>query len=282
MAISEGTQPAQVNWTGAWTTAQTSASFTPEAGALLVVMICGDGTGGTGNEVTAVVSDSVGGTAGWVLLKRQNANTATIGGTCEVWCKDSPGTAMTVSVTGAGSGLSTGGTMLVRTLIGADTRANQNGAVNGATLTSAAVQCSVAAGTGNRVYGAAFNFATSTAMTALANSTGYPFSDTTNGDCWEAFKSPADTAGTATYGFSTAVDGKIAAAEIIASAAASGPNGTAPHYLTVARRYPARSRAYWIPVQTSNQPFIPGTPQPPQYLILSRSSRLAETYRFQA
>jgi hypothetical protein len=218
VSITEGTQPAAKQWTGAWTTAQTTASFTPESGALLVALVSGDGTGGA-TATTAAITDSLSGT--WTLLKRQNTTTGTIGGTAEVWCRDSPGTSMTVSATGSGAP-APGGQLVVRTLIGALAAASQNGAVNGATLTAAAVQVSVAAGTGNKIYGAAFNFTNSTAMTALGNTSVISaFADTTNGDDWEAFKSSADTAGTATYGYSTADDGMIAAVEIKASAAAA-------------------------------------------------------------
>jgi hypothetical protein len=226
VSISEGTQPAAVQWTGAWTSAQTTASFTPESGALLVALVSGDGLGS--GTVTAAISDSVNGTTGWVLLKRQNTQNGTLGGTAEVWIKNSPAVSMTVSVTGSGS-MANGGQLVVRTLIGAEVVANQNGAVAGAAFTSAAaVQVSVAAGTGNRVYGAAFNWDNSTPMTALGNTTVIAANaDATNGDTWEAYKSSADTAGTATYGYSTSHLGQIAAAEIIAAAVTgqdSGPN----------------------------------------------------------
>jgi len=214
--ITEGTQPAAKTWTGAWTTAQTTASFTPESGALLVALVSGDGAGGA-TPTTASVTDSLSGT--WTLLKRQNTTTGTIGGTAEVWCRDSPGSSLTVSVTGSGAPAN-GGQLVVRTLIGAKAAASQTGATAGATLTAAAVQASVAAGTGGKIYGAAFNFTNSTNMTPLANTTVVSaFSDTTNGDSWEAYKSSADTAGTATYGYSTADDGMIAAAEILAAPA---------------------------------------------------------------
>src|SRR5262249_10455113 len=36
-------RPAVLTWSGTWTTAQTTASFTPEAGALLVALVSGDG-----------------------------------------------------------------------------------------------------------------------------------------------------------------------------------------------------------------------------------------------
>ena len=220
MSISEGTQPAAVQWTGAWTTAQTTASFTPESGALLIALVAADGN--SPGSTTAAITDSLSGT--WTLLKRQNTVATGVGGTAEVWCRDSPGTSMTVSVTGSGS-TATGGQLVVRTLIGALAAASQNGATNGATLATGAVQVSVTAGTGNMIYGAAFNFDTSTAMTALANtSVVSAFSDTTNGDCWEAFKSTGDTAGTATYGFSTSAHGMIAAVEIKAAAGVFEPN----------------------------------------------------------
>jgi hypothetical protein len=222
MAITEGTQPAAVQWAGVWTTAQTTASFTPESGALLVALVAGDGNASVTSTVT--ISDSLSGT--WTPLKLQNtAVTGVVGGLAAVYCRDSPGTAMTVSATGTG-GVSTfpGGQLVVRTLIGALATASQNGATGGATTQGTAVQVSVAAGTGNMIYGAAFNFDTGTVMTFLANTaTVSQFADSTNGDTWEAFKSSAGTAGTATYGYSTTHNGMIAAAEI---KAASGTDAT--------------------------------------------------------
>src|SRR5215470_4077079 len=96
MSITEGTQPAAITWTGAWTTAQTTASFTPESGALLVAMVCGSGS--LSVDVTATITDSLSGT--WTRLLRSNAHTANTGGTAEVWVRDSPNTSMTVSATG--------------------------------------------------------------------------------------------------------------------------------------------------------------------------------------
>lgn len=220
MSITEGTQPAALQWTGAWTTAQTTASFTPESGALLVALVAGDGTAST--PTTAAITDSLSGT--WTLLLRSNSNSiGAVGGTCEVWCRDSPNAAMTVSCTGSG-GTATGGQLVVRTLIGAQNTASQNGAKTGATMTGTAVQVSVTAGTGNKIYGAALNYDTGTAMTVLANTTAISqFADATNGDTWEAFKSAADTAGTATYGYSTTHNAMIAAVEIKATVSASGP-----------------------------------------------------------
>lgn len=219
MSITEGTQPVAKTWTGAWTTAQTTASFTPESGALLVALLSGDGSAA---GCTGSITDSLSGS--WTLLKRQNTNVGTVNGTCEVWVRDSPGASLTVSATNTANGAN-GGQLVVRTLIGAEVTANQNGATNGGSFDPAAIQVSVTAGNGNKIYGAAFNFANSTIMTLLGNSSAVnQFSDTTNGDTWEAFKSSGDTAGTATYGYSTSTSGFIAAVEI--KAAAGGPPET--------------------------------------------------------
>src|SRR5262249_61262122 len=130
-------------------------------------------------------------------------------GPAEVGGRNPRGPSLPVRATGDATPVA-GGQLAARTLIGARAAAAQAGATAGATLQSAAVQVSVAAGTGGRIYGAAFNFDTSTAMAALANTAVInAFADTTNGDDWEAFKSSADTAGTATYGDSTSHNGMI-------------------------------------------------------------------------
>lgn len=313
MSITEGTQPAAVTWTGAWSTAQTTASFTPEAGALLVALVSGDGNSSA--TVTASVTDSLSGT--WTLLKRQNAGvTGVVGGTAEVWCRDSPGTALTVSVTGSAQ-QQPGGQLIVRTLIGAKATAQQNGATGGATTQAAAVQVSVAAGTGNRIYGAAFNFDTSTVMTPLANTTVInAFSDATNGDTWEAFKSSADTAGTATYGYSTTHNGMIAAVEILAiptSALAPQPVLIPPGMqspqafkfipqpgpftippapaitpvpevmpnLVIARRRAARAVVQFIQVATQNAAVVTGiNGTAPDHLVVARRASARAYVRF--
>ena len=219
MSITEGTQPVAKTWTGAWTSGspQTTASFTPESGALLVALLSGDGNP-TGGNVTGAISDSLTGT--WTLLLRTNTAGSNTGGTAEVWCRDSTNTSMTVTATCSGS-TANGGQLVVRTLIGALATASQPGATGTKNNdTPATVQASVAAGTGNMIYAAAFNFDTSTAMTVLGNTTSInAFADATNGDNWAAFKSSGDTAGTATYGYSTSVRGMLSAVEIKASAA---------------------------------------------------------------
>jgi hypothetical protein len=249
LSITEGTQPASLTWTGAWTTAQTTASFTPDANSLLVALVAGDGAN-TGN-ITAAVSDSINGTTGWVLLKRQNTsipNAGGVGGTCEVWCHDIGGSpaSMTVSVAGSGAAMSTGGQLTIRTLLGAANVAGQTGATGGASIAqpAAAIQISVAAGTGGKIYGAAFNYDNSTVMTVLGNTTAITqTSDSTNGDTWETFKSTGDTAGTATYGFSTSHVGMIAAVEIKAAAVvASGGVQSAQPGQTWKRRFHHRQQ----------------------------------------
>lgn len=219
MSITEGTQPAAKTWTVGWTGGQTTTSFTPESGALLVALVSADSSP-TNAGTTGSVTDSLSGT--WTLLKRQNAQNGTVGGIVEVWCRDSPGAALTVTATGSAS-TANGGQLVVRTLIGAAPAAQQNGATGGALLDVGTVQLSVAAGTGNMIYGGAFNWTSAAAMTVLANTTSInAFADATNGDNWAAFKSSGDTAGTATYGYSTSTQGQIAAAEIKAAA----PGGT--------------------------------------------------------
>ncbi len=251
MSITEGTQPAVVTWTGAWTTAQTTASFTPESGALLVALVCGSGLQSA--DCTASITDSLSGT--WTRLLRTNAHTANTGGTAEVWCRDSPGTSMTVSATGDAN-TSNGGQLTVRTLIDALATASQNGATGSKVNDSpAAMQQSVAAGTGNKIYGAAFNWDTSTAMTVLANTTAITaFVDSTNGDNWAAFKSTGDTAGTATYGYSTSVRGMFSAVEIKAVLAAVVGIQSAQPGKTWLRRFHHRQPLSMAPVVVTTTP----------------------------
>jgi hypothetical protein len=219
MAITEGTQPAAVTWMDAWTGAgKSTAAFVPEAGALLVALVSGNGDPFT--PCTGTVSDSLGGT--WTLLKRQNGANSSVGGCAEIWCADSPGASLTVKVVGDAN-TRTGGQLTVRTLIGAKPRAQQTGASNGALLDTGLIQISIAAGTGNKIYGAAFNWTNSTAMTVLGNTTAVTaFADSTNLDNWAAYKSTGDTAGTATYGYSDFIAGQIAGVEILADVAAGG------------------------------------------------------------
>lgn len=261
MSITEGTQPAAVTTTSAWTGAGlTTASFTPESGALLLALVSADGvpTGTT----TAAISDSLSGT--WTLLGRENVADGTVGGTCEVWCRDSPGTALTVTVIGSANA-SNGAQFMVRTLIGAKVAAQQTGAKGGFESGSgAAIQVSVAAGTGNKIYGAAFNWTNNTAMSPVANTSVInAFSDATNGDSWEIFKSSGDTAGTATYGYSTSTQGQIEAVEILAATPAS----TAPKYNPgQTLRAKKKRQSQKLPPETSPAAQAPAAPALPPFI----------------
>jgi hypothetical protein len=211
--ITEGVQPAALVWEDANGTTKTTVSFSPAASTLLVALVNIDGSE-TGGAVTAAVTDSTGGT--WTLLKRQNTVTATVGGSAEVWCRDlssAPG-ALTVSVIGSGTGMLPGGSLVVRSLVNASP--TQNGATAGATPTMAdTMAVSVAAATGNRVYGTAFNYEGPIAITPNAATTAVLHQeDFTNGAVYAAFKSSADTTGTATYGYTNQTRGQIAAVTI--------------------------------------------------------------------
>lgn len=100
-------------------------------------------------------------------------------------------------------------------------------------------------------------------------------------DLTVAYKNSANGAETGTWTFTGTATGAgyiVVAFKIAAVAAVSG---TAPLHLVVARRNTARSVVQFIPVETTNPASVPGTPRPPQYQILGRSTgRLAETYRF--
>jgi hypothetical protein len=223
VAITEDTanQPVTVTWTGVSTTAHTTAAFTPTAGSLLVALVDIDGSSASGSLVTGAVTDSVVGT--WTLLARQNTiAVGNVGGTAEVWIRylpSAPGS-MTVSVTGSGTGIANGGQLTVRSLLGAASTQSGNATAGATPFGGAADSVSVAAGAGNWIYGAAFNFNDSGAWVVLANTTAITATvDATNGDNWMAFKSSAATAGTATYGYSSVIRGMIVAAEVIAATA---------------------------------------------------------------
>lgn len=249
MAITEDTtNPAAKTWTGAWTSAQTTASFTAAANTLIIALLAAGG-GSPSLTVTGTITDSLSG--GWTLRKRQNTAGTNIGGTCEIWVRNGGGSgtgapgAMTVSATVASGTAGPGGQLAVLCLLGADITANQTGATGGVTNNNAAVmQASVTAGTGNRIYGAALNWTASTAMTVLANTTNVAnFVDSTNGDNWAAFRSAGNTAGTATYGYSTSTQGHLGAAELIASAGgAVTPRPRTGRHPAMRRRQPARAR----------------------------------------
>lgn len=222
MAITEDTagQPAVVPvFNNTWvTTGLTSASFSPQPGALIVAEICGNWTGGS-TPTGTVISDSLGGT--WTQLLSPSTAGASVSIDIEVWVRNGSGAgcaapgAMTVTVKGGASGLA-GAQLTVRSLLGAAPAAQQNGATAKLVRNTAGVmQVSLAAGTGSYVIGVGQNWAAASAMTALANTTIITSSaDSGNGDEYQSFKSAAMTAGTATYGFSTSTTGAIGMVEI--------------------------------------------------------------------
>jgi hypothetical protein len=219
VAITEdtGNQPTPLGISTAWTgTNLTSAAFSPQANTLIVALV--SGAGNASSATTATVTDSLAGT--WTLLKREGTADA-IGCTVEVWCRYVASAPGSMTVKAVGNAQATPGAQLtVRCLLGASS--TQAGATASKTNpTAATVQQSITAGTGSWVYGAAFNWTGSTAMTVLANTTAIlAFVDGTNGDNWASCKSTAATAGTATYGYSTSTQGKIALVEIQASGGA--------------------------------------------------------------
>lgn len=246
MAITEGTQPAPTQPTG---TTTTTGAFTPEPGALLVALVAANGLSGI--ATTASVTDSLGGT--WTLLKRTNAFNGSapfLGGTAEVWCRDSPGTSMTVTASGWSAN---GGDLTVRTLIGALPAAQQTGATAGTGATGVAPTVTLTpTRIGSRVYGAALDYTTNASLVVNANTTSIDqFVDSTNGDTWATFKASADTSSlsSTTYGYTNAnAEYNIAAVEILAAPVGSSQPSTAFH----PGRGPSRwSRFYQPPRDTT-------------------------------
>lgn len=230
MPITEDTanQPAALQWAGAWTSAQVSAPFSPQAGTLLLALLAADGT--NAGTVTGAITDSAGAGGGpdtWHLLHRQNTNSGSTGGTAEVWCRylsTAPGS-MTVSVTGSGA-TAGGGQLVVRSLLGANP--SQAGAHTGTTGAGILMQTTLTPATaGNAVYGASVNWTNATTSTANAQTTGISsFLDGTNVDTWNAFKGTAATTTSATsYGYSSpsGIAVQVAAVEIQTAAAGTDP-----------------------------------------------------------
>jgi len=219
--IIEGTQPTPTHPTG---TTTTSATFTPETGALLVALVAANGLSTAAS--TASLSDSLGGT--WTLLKRVNVFSSVngLGGTTEVWCRDSPGTSMTVTASGWGANA---GNLTVRTLIGALPAALQVGATGASTTGAAVPPTAILTPTQSDswIYGACLDYTTNASMVANAQSSLIDqFQDATNGDTWATFKGAAGTSAlsSTTYGFTNANAAyNVAVAEILAAGSAASP-----------------------------------------------------------
>lgn len=224
MAISEdtGNQPAVKTTTGAWGTGLTTASFSPQAGTLVLAILSADA--GATNLVDAV-SDSGGGGA-WTNLVRESAATTAFG-IASVWCKyftSAPGSITVTASRASGGAAANGAQLTIRCLLGAN---STQAGVTSKTFHDTAGTCQVALTAGattSWIYGAAYNWTSSTTMTALTGTTSInQFSDATNGDVWVALKSTTAVVslGNITYGYSTSVQSAIALVEI--QVATGGP-----------------------------------------------------------
>lgn len=220
MAIAEdASSPAAVHATGLGP--YTTATFSPPAASLILVMLATDGTA---TAVTGAITDS--GSHTYTLLKRQNtATVSTVGGTAEVWVFYSSGALSNVTVTATMSGgVAAGANLVVKVLTGAKT--TQTGATAGfsGTGSSTAATSISTTTTGAHVYGAVLNYASSTAYTANANSTIIDgFSDAVNGDWYAALKAASDvgTPGGTSIGFTNSnANFNLALAEILPAPAA--------------------------------------------------------------
>lgn len=224
MAISEdtGNQPVAVHAAGA--SPSTTASFSPQAGTLLVAMVGTNGPSGT--PVTATISDSLAG--GWTLLKRQNTS-ASMGGTAEVWCRYLSSAPGSMTVTASWTGADLGSNLVVRCLLGA--ASTQNGATAGNGGASIAPNVAITpTQTGSWVYGALVDWTAATTMVANGITTIIDqFNDGTNGDTYAALKATAATSSLSptTYGCTNVNAAfNVAFAEILAAATVEpGPLG---------------------------------------------------------
>jgi hypothetical protein len=215
MAISEdtGNQPVAVHNAGV--SPATTASFSPQAGTLLVAMTAMNGP--TGTPITATISDSLAG--GWTLLKRQNTSTS-MGGSAEIWCRYLAAAPGAMTVTSTWTGADTGGSLVVRSLLGASS--TQNGATAGVGGASIAPNTTLTpTQIGSWIYGALLDWSAATAMTANANTSIIDqFNDATNGDTYAALKAASASAAlsSTSYGCTTANAAyNVAFAEILAS-----------------------------------------------------------------
>jgi hypothetical protein len=151
-----------------------------------------------------------------VNAARSNGGAA-IGGTAEVWYRvQTSSQTFTVTVIETGN-VANGFQIVTKVLNGVLTGSPTGATAVQSNNTSAAMSVSIAAGSGNRIYGACYDYTTNANLTALGNTTITQFQDGTNVDTWAAVVSNADTAGTATYGSSTSCQGNIALVEFVAA-----------------------------------------------------------------
>jgi hypothetical protein len=237
------------------TTSGTTASFSPPANSLLVVMVAVDGTAGT--ATTVAVSDS--GSHTWTLKKRQNTTTSSapvVGGSAEVWeCQltTAPGS-ITVTASWSTNGAA-GGNVVTKVLTGAAT--DQSTAATGGTGGGSVAPTATLTPTqvGSHIYGACLDYATNASLTANSNSTLIDqFLDVSNGDTWAAFKGSADTTSltSTAYGFTNANSAfNTAAVEILAATSAPAMvflrGGHARGSLPLRNPVQARQRQVMVP-----------------------------------
>lgn len=199
MAVTEdASQPASVN-TDTGTTI-TTAAFSPPANTLLLAVIASNGVAGT--ATTCTVSDS--GSHTWTLYKRQNTNTASAGGSCEVWgCYTSSALSGITVNAHQTAGTANGILLSVKVLNGASS--TQPGAVAGKESDSSApTQSLTTTQTGSYVYGSLADFSGTATFTANSSTTIMTqHSDTTNNNTYVTCKASASTGtpGATTYGF---------------------------------------------------------------------------------
>lgn len=195
--------------TGNFSTTRTSGSFSPQANsAIFVVLGFADNGGGT---PAATVTDNHSNT--YTLLKASAASAANLIGI--YWCYYSSAPGSTTVSAHATANSSNGGMFEVLNYLGVSP--TQTGNTVSVTRTTAGVlQGSLTVASGNIVIGGGTDWASSNALTTLANSTSAGgFQDTSNGDSYNSFTST--TTGTNTYGYSTSTKGGFAAVEVQAA-----------------------------------------------------------------
>lgn len=226
MAITVDVQPAYATSS---TLVATTASFTPTAGSLLVVLV-GIGNGlGTAGSGSSVITDT--GSHSWTLLKRENPSASST--TAEVWVADNASTsAITVTATSqVANQLSVG--LQAISFLGAAPKVSQTGATAIATASTVSVTTTQ---TGSQVVGA-FGYFTAITLVANANSTILgQFHTSTSGDTEAAFKATSltGTPGATSVGFTNTTNANmsIAAVEILAASSGSVSSNTFSGALT--------------------------------------------------
>lgn len=140
LAIS-GTSPAAVNSTSTTAATITTASFTPPAGALLLVLWGGNASSVSNVPANPTITDSLGSPLAYSLIQLANpttiGNTTQVGGQAAIWTAAvGASAAMTVTVTNQAVSGKRQQMMRVIVLTGADTAAPVSSSGVGATTTA--------------------------------------------------------------------------------------------------------------------------------------------------